>query len=96
MAKTGLSAAPDEVSPRVCGAFLAFAEGTDNFDKARNEIDRIRMNHDACGPRQAIPHYRYVTEITSCFSFCADTTETARFFIAYLELFRFKSMSCPA
>jgi len=37
MAKTGLSAAPDEVSPRVRGAFLAFAEGTDNFDKARNE-----------------------------------------------------------
>ena len=27
----------DEVSPRVRGAFLAFAEGTDNFDKARNE-----------------------------------------------------------
>ena len=27
----------DEVSPRVRGAFLAFAEGTGNFDKARNE-----------------------------------------------------------
>jgi hypothetical protein len=27
----------DEVSPRVRGAFLAFAEGTDNFDKARND-----------------------------------------------------------
>ena len=27
----------DEVSPRVRGAFLAFAEGTSNFDKARNE-----------------------------------------------------------
>jgi len=26
----------DEVSPRVRGAFLAFAEGTGNFDKARN------------------------------------------------------------
>jgi hypothetical protein len=23
--------------PRVRGAFLAFAEGTDNFDKARND-----------------------------------------------------------
>jgi hypothetical protein len=54
------------------------------------------MNHDACGQRQAIPHYRYVTEITSCFSFCADTAETAHFFIAYLEIFRFKSSSCPA
>jgi len=27
----------DEVSPRVNGTFLAFAEGTGNFDKARNE-----------------------------------------------------------
>jgi len=27
----------DEVSPRVRGAFLAFAEGTGNFDMARNE-----------------------------------------------------------
>jgi hypothetical protein len=27
----------DEVSPRVSGAFLAFAEGIENFDKARNE-----------------------------------------------------------
>jgi len=27
----------DEVSPRVRGAFLAFAEGTGNFDKARSE-----------------------------------------------------------
>jgi hypothetical protein len=27
----------DEVSTRVRGAFLAFAEGTGNFDKARNE-----------------------------------------------------------
>ena len=27
----------DEVSPRVRGAFLAFAEGTGNFDKARND-----------------------------------------------------------
>ena len=27
----------DKVSPRVSGAFLAFAEGTGNFDKARNE-----------------------------------------------------------
>ena len=27
----------DEVSPCVSGAFLAFAEGTENFDKARNE-----------------------------------------------------------
>jgi hypothetical protein len=28
----------DEVSPRVRGAFLAFAEGAGNFDKARNKI----------------------------------------------------------
>jgi hypothetical protein len=54
------------------------------------------MHHDACGQRQAIPRYRYVTEITSCFSFCADTAETAHFFIAYLELSRFKSGFCPA
>jgi hypothetical protein len=27
----------DKVSPRVSGAFLAFAEGTGNFDKATNE-----------------------------------------------------------
>jgi hypothetical protein len=27
----------DEVSPRARGAFLAFAEGTGNFDKTRNE-----------------------------------------------------------
>jgi hypothetical protein len=54
------------------------------------------MHHDACGQRQAIPHYRYVTEITFCFSFCADTAETPHFFIAYLEIFRFKSRCCPA
>jgi hypothetical protein len=29
----------DEVSPRVRGAFLAFAEGTGYFDKVRNEIE---------------------------------------------------------
>ncbi len=27
----------DEVSPCVSGAFLAFAKGTESFDKARNE-----------------------------------------------------------
>jgi hypothetical protein len=27
----------DAVSPRVHGAFLAFAEGASNFDKVRNE-----------------------------------------------------------
>ena len=28
----------DELSPRVRKAFLAFAEGTGNFDRARNKI----------------------------------------------------------
>jgi hypothetical protein len=30
----------DEVSPRVRGAFIAFAEGTGYFDKVRNETHR--------------------------------------------------------
>lgn len=33
----------DEVSPRVRGAFLAFAEGTGNFDKARGETSPTFM-----------------------------------------------------
>jgi hypothetical protein len=41
------------------------------------------MNHDDCGQRLAKLRYRYVTEITSCFSFCADPAETAIFFLVY-------------
>lgn len=37
----------DEVSPRVRGAFIAFAEGAGNFDKARNATGQDRVNAHA-------------------------------------------------